>query len=579
MGGGDWDADRRAELVLELLEGELSVEAAAERHGLDVATIETWKRDFLAGGRRAVAQRAVRPPVAAGKWLVIAAGALVAVAVIGTGVWLALRPKPSAEAKECQRAAVALIQSLSEPITITAYTTPGLAELERPARHLDRVLESWAAESGGKLSYRRVDVTTDELRVEAKEAGLQESVFGSADGGTTTLAQGYFGLVLAYRSEKDSIPLLPPTNMDGVEFWIANKIRSVRAKADDQRISVAVLDGAGQIGLDDQNLIPRQTATAPSIVSILEQSFPFYRLHRKTPNAGVEALSADRVLFVTQPTRDLTDAELRRIDEFLMLGDKTVVFLTGAANLDAHDPRMSVKLSQRNVHTLLRHYGIELRRDLVVDPEGSLKLSFRTAAGTPASATSRGVVIAAHDPKAADEEQGIDDRFPAFFRLETIALPCPSSLVLHPDAQPGATLRAVASSSAAATVVEDDGTSLAPGSPVTGKGTPARRVLAAVVSGDIKSAYTDQRTPGRVLVIASPLFGTNPFARAGNAPIANDAPPSFGMTGGDAPLLAIAQSYAQQHLTATILSVKNVLDWATSDEGIVACSALIAPAR
>jgi hypothetical protein len=104
-------------------------------------------------------------------------------------------------------------------------------------------------------------------------------------------------------------------------------------------------------------------------------------------------------------------------------------------------------------------------------------------------------------------------------------------------------------------------------------------VLAAVLSGNIQSAYTDRRAAGRVLVIASPLFGTNPFARAGNAPIAKDAPTTFGMTGGDAALLAIAQSYAQQHLTATILSIKNVLDWATADEGIVACSALIAPAR
>ena len=64
--------------------------------------------------------------------------------------------------------------------------------------------------------------------------------------------------------------------MDGVEFWIANKIREVSAKASNQHIGVAVLDGADQLGIDARDLIPRSAGNqGPSIESVLEQSFPY----------------------------------------------------------------------------------------------------------------------------------------------------------------------------------------------------------------------------------------------------------------------------------------------------------------
>ena len=59
-------------------------------------------------------------------------------------------------------------------------------------------------------------------------------------------------------------------------------------------------------------------------------------------------------------------------------------------------------------------------------------------------------------------------------------------------------------------------------------------------------------TASRVVVIASSLFLTNPFAYAGN--------PSAGVGGSDE-LRVLAQPYARDNLTSTILSVKNTLDW------------------
>src|SRR4030095_13215980 len=45
-----WTAKRRAALVLRILKGETSAQAAARKHGLTVAEVEDWRDRFLLGG-------------------------------------------------------------------------------------------------------------------------------------------------------------------------------------------------------------------------------------------------------------------------------------------------------------------------------------------------------------------------------------------------------------------------------------------------------------------------------------------------------------------------------------------------
>jgi hypothetical protein len=76
-------------------------------------------------------------------------------------------------------------------------------------------------------------------------------------------------------------------------------------------------------------------------------------------------------------------------------------------------------------------------------------------------------------------------------------------------------------------------------------------------------------------VIASSQFITNPFARAGNPAPTPPQMQQFGSPPGDRELLTVAQPYAQNYLTATILSLKNILDWMSGDADLIATSAKI----
>lgn len=52
-----WTAKRRAALVLSIVKGETSAQAAARRHGLTVAEIEEWRDRFLLAAENALRAR------------------------------------------------------------------------------------------------------------------------------------------------------------------------------------------------------------------------------------------------------------------------------------------------------------------------------------------------------------------------------------------------------------------------------------------------------------------------------------------------------------------------------------------
>lgn len=121
----------------------------------------------------------------------------------------------------------------------------------------------------------------------------------------------------------------------------------------------------------------------------------------------------------------------------------------------------------------------------------------------------------------------LDETFPGFFRMEEVVFPFPSTLVPHPDRQPGASLRVVARTSPKATAVTSATVDLKPKRTLVPQGEEAQRATAIAVEGKIRSAFAGRPDPAipapaesagksRLLVVASSQFLANPWARAGN---------------------------------------------------------------
>lgn len=482
-----------------------------------------------------------------------------------------------------------LLQTLKSPLQVDAYIKTGLPQLDAFVRDLTDLLKEYERAGKGKFKFTLIEPNTDELREQAKEAGLQEQPFGEMSATSedqASIAQGYLGLVFKYGSEKAVIPQLPYQQADGLEFWITNKIREIRDKADDIKHRIGVITNKDELKLTDTNLVPKQgRGGSPSMKSIFDQAFPFYKVEEVDLKDGENPIDKDLVgLIITQPQKDYTEKELRRIDEFLLLGGKSLVVFASAVTLKPNDASMSASLNTHGLDKLLSGYGIKLNKDAVFDHGAQFRVGVPTASGLtwirhPAIAH----VVA--DPRMSENEKLLDTSFGGFFRLDGLSFPFPSSLTLDKSKQPAdVKIEAVARTTPAASVEKSDNVDMRLREEWRPKPPLEQRIIAATAVGKLKSAFAgspseevkpaSERAPkeSRVLVVSSSLFLTNPFAYAGNGPELGGQFQMFGAVGGDPQLLMFAQPYTK-HLTNTILSLKNTLDWMTGDSTLIAASA------
>ncbi len=479
----------------------------------------------------------------------------------------------------CERGTARLLGSLREPMEITVWATPGAPEVGAIRRALDDLLGRYERLAPGKLRHVSVAVTTDEQRAQAKDAGLQEVVLGERAAGSPGGVPGFLGVSFKYRKQKDAIPALSPDQPWGLEFWVGNKIRELRDRADETRLRIGVVTGKDEIKLTDANLVPSQGKPGPTLKGVMEQALPSYRFEDVDLQGGAASIDGGlRALVITQPGSDYTEPELVQIDRFLMRGDKAAVFYTSAVNLKASDPTMRATLGTHGLGKLLDGYGVELKRDAIFDLGSDGVVKAKTAGGE-ISIRNPAIARVVHDPRAAADEQPLDNRAPAFFRIVDAVFPFSSTLVLHPERQPGARVSAVARTSAKAATFTSDTVVMNPEHLGAPDGAPSRRVIAAAIEGELRSAFGGAaKAKVRILVISSSQFLANPYARAGNPP-PNPPGSRLAPIPGDESLQMLSQFYASQYLTGTILVFKNTLDWAGAEEDLVACSALLVAKR
>lgn len=485
-----------------------------------------------------------------------------------------------------------LVQTLNGPLNVEAYVNTKLPKLDAFVQELTDLLRSYEQAGGGKFKYTVIEPSTDEERKQAEEAGLAPMAMGDPGDGAgdqMSIAQGYLGLVLKYGSEKEVIPQLSPGNSDGLEFWISNKIRELRDNADDIKHRIGVVIEKDELKLTDTNLLPRQggQGAGPNFKAILSQAFPFYELVDVNLGDGAEAIDSGLDgLIITQPGKAYTEKELRRIDEFLMLGDKALAVFASAVSMKANDATMNATLDLHGLDTLLSGYGITMKKNAVFDHGAQFRVAAMTMSG-PVMIRHPGIVHVVADPRFDEDKRLLDTGFPSFFQIEDMAFPFPSSLELDRSKQPETvTLRPLARTTESASAVEGETVDMKIRRDWQPKPPFQQHIIAAAAEGPLKTAFPEGDKMGvnanavapstsRVLVVSASQFLTNPFAYSGNGPELGGQFAMFGNVGGDQDLLRFASPYAQSYLTQTILSLKNTLDWVSGDLDLLAASAKI----
>jgi hypothetical protein len=511
------------------------------------------------------------------------AGAAISVPASSASASAGGEPPPAAA--RCERGYQRLLDGLHGEMTITAYISRGAPQLNALGDHVAALLEKYRKASHGKVVVRIVNPTRDIDRAAAVDAGLLETLLGeSPDEQSAIITKGFAGIVFTYGNERDTIKQLAAANKDGIEFWITNKIREVRDRADGVRHRIGVLTGHDETRLDDPDLVPSASG-GPTLERVITQNFPFYAFERvDLTKSEIEIDTSLDGLLVLQLATDLSDSELLRIDRFVTRG-KSLVVVASAANLERSDPTMKATLDRHRLELLLSGYGIEMANDVLTDFGAPYKIEIATQNG-PTPVRFPQILSVTSDASAASGASGVgasrlDASFPPFFSLPELSFPFASSLELRPEHQPRATFAIVARSTPQTTAFTGPTVDLAPLRRWKPSGGTAQRIVAAAVTGAIDPGLAGNakaaaaggntaRAPSRVFVISSSQFLLNPFARAGNRTDARAGMMQY--KPGDETLTALASPYAQTTLTMMILAFKNTLDWMANDDDLISCA-------
>jgi hypothetical protein len=522
-----------------------------------------------------------------GALILVIAGILVAVnALSALGVY-AREDTTKSEKFTLSKGSGNLLRSMKQQLAIDCYVTKGLPKLDAFVRDLRDLLQEYKNAGGGKFDYTIIEAKDEDTKKKAKDAGLIEQPFGEASetDEKAAVTQGFMGLVFRYGEQQDVIKFLAPDRTDGLEFWISNKIREIRDKGDDIHHKIGVLTGHDEIKTTEDNLTPHNMGKY-AIQGIITQNFPFYSFQDvDLKNGDSEIPDELDGLIITQPGKDLSEKELRRIDQFVMKGKSLAVF-AGAVNVKASDATMNATLSTHGLEKLLEGYGISMSKDAVLDIWRRVHIVLPTAGGIVPIDLAQFLNVQ-DDPRFSGDQQLIDTSFPCLFRVEDMAVPFVSSLSLKPDKQPGTKMHVVMRSSPFSVHLTGDSADLRPFQKWAPKlkGLQQQQfAIAASVDGTLKSAFPEgdkqgvdvpaqSAHPARVFVLASSQFLANPLARAGNGPDMGQYGMMMPNLGGDEQLLMLAGPYAQQFITGTILVFKNTLDWLTGDTDLLAVSA------
>lgn len=491
-------------------------------------------------------------------------------------------------------------EGLSKELNVDFYVTRGLPQTDLFIEDVTNLFNEYAnasykkedgsASPPSQFKFKIIEPKTEDEKKAAKDEGLQEQQLSeeSESGDQKTSAEGFLGFVLKYGNEKEVIGYWPPNNTQGIEFFISNKIREVRDRDEGRKSRYAIITGKDEIKLSD-SLVPAHLRPG-SLKAVFAQFFPFYEFEEVDLKDGETQLDSGLIgVIITQPQKDYTEKELRRIDEFLMLGGKALVVMASAVNLEASDKEMKATLNTRGLDKLLSGYGIELKREAAIDFGSTFQITGRTNMGKELTFINPAIPILERDDSLEEDEKLFDDSFPTFFRMPQIPFPFPSPLVVHKEKQPNAEFKVVARTSPRTSIITDDTTTMSHKTAWKETDPQEQKTIGVSVIGQMRSAFagsgddmgikanaeTPKDNPSRLLVLSSSQFLANPFARSGNPPpLPQQMQMIAGPQPGDRELGMMGEFYLQNNFFITLVtSFKGTLDWMANDPDLLAVNA------
>ena len=466
-------------------------------------------------------------------FLLIIAGALVFLNILGTFVWGRIDCTEK-ELFSLSEGSKRVARSLTDKMRITAYFTEDLPyPFNTTQQQVRDLLDEYEAVSGGKIEVRFVTVDTDEEREEAEEAGVQRVQHQAIEDDNISVKEGYRGMVITYLDEKEVVPVIEDTS--GLEYRMTLLMKEMLG----DKKKVGILSG-------------HEGPTLQEGLSRIQQCLPQYELSMVQADAEIaDDLAA---VLVIEPHTALSQTELERLNQYVMNGGNLGIF-GGTIKIETEQMPQAVP-ADTEVNRLLRPWGVVIEEGIVADAQS----------GRAPLRTNIGVLPVPHPPVPIVRFDEAQSEHPVLFRLPEAPFPFVSPLALVGDSMENVDKTTLARSSDLSWLLTGESISLQPRLPrewqQTGEEGPFPLMVA--LRGELPNAFAGS---GNMSGEAAPTVEAPPKAEDARVLVAGTG---FFMRD---EIMGQAQPGQECQMSGPLALALNAIDWLAQDADLVAIRA------
>lgn len=376
------------------------------------------------------------------------------------------------------------VASLDDVVNINVYFSrnlpPKFINLEQEVRDTISEYENY---SGGKIRSSYIDPTsfTDPVN-ELSSLGIAPLQFNVMRNDSYEVVQGFMGMTVSYRGKTESIPVIQSSQ--NLEYVLTTTIKKLTA---DKKMTVGLVSSHGTVDAAQY---------AENVYNALEDLYYMAEVDLRDENETLESVDT---LVIIGPREPFEEADLKKIDDFIMSGRPAIMLVDGVVI----DPQTGPKRNRIGLDTMLNKYGLKLNNDLIADVSNSM-------VSIPTGFFNVNVNYPLW-PKVMSE--GFDKENAMVSSLESLTLPWVSSIeLMNENIDSGKTKVDVLVRSTEKACAQTSTFDINPQNDSTTCSETAQYDFAVYLSGLIKSAYNEgKETEGRLILVADSDFATDQF--------------------------------------------------------------------
>lgn len=261
---------------------------------------------------------------------------------------------------------------LDKPIRVTLYASGGMPiqGMQNAADTIEGIVKKANSRNYGKLEFNYVNPDREKNALGMADVygipKLAWPAFTSADGRRVPAGEGMIGMVVECGEKFEVIQLLSRTLFGQYSVAGLDNLDDRISTAIDNLVSInpriGYITGHGERDLANQ----RDGAS-----TFHEAAGDMYEF--KTIDLTKEDIPSDiQTIIINGPRSEFADAELYKIDQYLMQGRSALVFLDSFLEMQPDGQNMFMREPvvlpvMTGLDKLLAHYGISVNRDIVLD--------------------------------------------------------------------------------------------------------------------------------------------------------------------------------------------------------------------